>query len=300
MPEGDTVHKIAARLRARVEGRPLDALWLRDRGEVAPLAGASVVEVSAIGKHLLVVLDAPRARPRQWTLHVHLGMHGRWFVASAEGGHADREAPGVSRALTRPPRRAASAGLVSSGEAWTVVRAARAELLRPAELSAHPVLRALGPDLLDPRCDLDAVVARAARREPGSVSDLLLDQRVACGLGNVYRNEILFLEGLPPEWPANRLSPEAIRSLYARGRDLLAANLGGWRRTTTRSVSRERPLHRGEPRAWVYARGGQPCLRCRTTIRGRRLGDQARATWWCPRCQSVPRSGRACREAAGT
>lgn len=73
MPEGDTVHKIANALRPLLEGAPLASLWIRDRGEFASLAEIAVEEVSALGKHLLIALG-----PRH-VLHVHLGMHGKWF-----------------------------------------------------------------------------------------------------------------------------------------------------------------------------------------------------------------------------
>ena len=76
MPEGDTIHKLAAAMRPALESRPLEGVWLRDRGWLEPLAGLPVLEVSALGKHLLVALGAASAYT-PWVLHVHLGMRSR-------------------------------------------------------------------------------------------------------------------------------------------------------------------------------------------------------------------------------
>ncbi len=266
MPEGDTIHKLARALGSELEGQRLDALWLRDRGYVGGLAGARVREVAALGKHLLVVLA--RQGAADWVLHVHLGMHGRW-----------------QRAPSGAPPRAAKLLLAARGSGYACTRPAVAELLRRVDVTAHPVLRRLGPDLLGPELPLPRILARARRSRAACVAELLLDQTVACGLGNVYKSEVLFLSSLHPFTPVDRLSDGALEQLYRRGRELLGWNLGGWRRTTLRRVEAGRDLPRGEPRLWVYGRAGLPCLRCGSRIAATRLGDGARATWWCEGCQ---------------
>lgn len=268
MPEGDTVHKIARALRARIEGEPLARLWLRAHGDAAVAAGARVGEVAALGKHLLVAL-APRAGER--VLHVHLGIAGRW--RRVEPG-----APALGNERLR---------LETAKDGFACLRAPVTELLRRVELPGHPALAHLGPDLLAGELDLDALVARARRRDPATVADLLLDQTVACGLGNVYKSELAFLEGVAPRTPLRALDDARLRALYARARELLLANLGGWRRTTTRKVTPGEPWPAGAPRLWVYGRHGRPCLRCGAAIAVERLGDGARSTWWCRRCQPL-------------
>ena len=197
-------------------------------------------------------------------------------------GRVHAYAPGPD---ARPPGSEPALRLELRERAWVFRRTARAELLRAIDLAQHPALSRLGPDLLDREFDLAAVVRRARAREPRSVGELLLDQRVACGMGNVYKSEVLFLAGLAPETPVSRVPDETLRWLYATARQLLQQNLGGWRRTTTRKVDAQHPLLRGEPRTFVYGRAGQPCLRCQATVRASRLGDAARSTFWCPRCQ---------------
>jgi endonuclease-8 len=269
VPEGDTVHRIARALRPVLEAEPLRSVWLRDRGPVDGLAGWSAVEVSPLGKHLLVGLARrPGERPA-WVLHVHLGMHGRWR----------RVRPGTPGPRTPSVR-------LDLGESTLVCsRAARAELLPAAAVVWHPTLSRLGPDLLARRVPWERVGARARAGEPRAVAELLLDQRVACGIGNVYKSEVLFLEGVHPRIPARALSDARLLALFRRARSLLARNLGDGPRTTRRRVTARTPLRPGEPRYWVYDRAGRPCGRCGAPVRGARVGDAARATFWCPACQ---------------
>jgi endonuclease-8 len=266
VPEGDTVHKLANALRPLLEGNPLVSLWLRDRGAVAALAGAVVEEVSALGKHFLFALG-----PRD-VLHVHLGMHGKWF----------RDRPGERNPLAD---RAAVVRLETDEHRLTCAAAPVAELLRRADLAGHPVVGRLGPDLLAPGFDAARAVARARGSDARTIADLLLDQRVACGLGNVYKSELLFLGGIDPWTPPARIGDAELAALYERARGLMLGNLGGWPRTTVRPVRAGEPWPAGLPRVFVYGRSGEPCLRCGAPIASRRQGDAARTTYWCRSCQ---------------
>ena len=112
-------------------------------------------------------------------------------------------------------------------------------------------------------------------------------QRIAAGVGNVYKSEVLFLCGIHPLTPAETVGPETWTALFARAAQLMRANLGAGRRTTT-NQNNTTPLRAGAPRMWVYRRRAEPCLRCRTPIERALVGDLARSTYWCPKCQ--PRS----------
>ncbi|MDJ0787193.1 MAG: DNA-formamidopyrimidine glycosylase family protein [Myxococcota bacterium] len=276
MPEGDTIHKLARGLRPELQGQPIETLWLRDRGEVDALAGRHVREISVLGKHLLIGFGRPESRPA-FALHVHLGMKGRF----------QRIRPG------EPPRRPPwqdTARITTASARHVFTRTAICELLPAAAMAEHPSLLRLGPDLLAPEVSFDRVLARARRREPGNAADLLLDQGVACGIGNVYKSEVLFLMGVHPETPTTALSDATILSLFRCARRLMRRNLGGWRRTTLRRVTEDTRPRPGDPRFFVYGRAGRPCRRCGTLLRGGRVGDAARTTTWCPTCQPAPPS----------
>lgn len=266
MPEGDTIHKLARRLRPALEGKTIQKLWLRDRGDVAEFAGVAIEEVVALGKHLLIALG-----PRH-VFHGHLGMNGKWFGFR----HGERWSRSAATAVAR---------IDTADGSFVCCRAPVAELLRRIDLSAHPVLARLGPDLLADDVDFARIVRRARNSDAREIADLLLDQRVACGIGNVYKSELLFLERIHPWTPAAELSDAQIEALFRNARALMLRNLGDWKRTTVAVVRPEQPWPRELPRVFVYGRGGEPCLRCRSPIASRKQGDAARTTYWCARCQ---------------
>jgi endonuclease-8 len=111
------------------------------------------------------------------------------------------------------------------------------------------------------------------------VGEVLLDQRVACGVGNVYRSEVLFAEGVHPFLPIGTLDPATARRLIETSARLLRANLHHSARITT--VDDPGGLA-------VYGRAGRPCVRCGRRIESRRLGDHSRGVFWCPTCQPHP------------
>jgi endonuclease-8 len=266
VPEGDNIHRHASELGGRLVGHAVTALYARGVSHPA-LVGQVVTTVEAQGKHLLIGVG-DRVR-----VHVHLGMNGHLRV--------------VPRGAL-PLATAARASLVIATEevaaVWTNARTV--ELLRAAFMHEHPVLAALGPDLLDAGFEVSDAVARARTRPPDTtVGELLLDQRVASGIGNVYKSETLFLERLDPWTPVPQLPDEALAALYGRARALMQANLGPWRRTTTTDLSRGGWGRPGRGRLHVYRRRGRPCHVCGTAIAAAAQGTPPRATYFCPRCQ---------------
>jgi endonuclease-8 len=141
----------------------------------------------------------------------------------------------------------------------------------------RPGVATLGPDLLG---DFDAEEALRRLRLPEhaelSLAEALLDQRILAGVGNVYKSESLFVARLNPFSQVQQVDDAGLRALLESAERLMRANAEAPIRTTTSG--------RG-PRLWVYGRTGRPCLRCRTPIASRPQGEQARRTYWCPRCQ---------------
>jgi endonuclease VIII len=264
MPEGDTVHRIARVLVGELQGRSLTKLFLRDRGDVTELAGRTVHAVEARGKHLLVHIEGG------WTLRVHLGMKGRW----------------VRRHVRERLPRDVTALLVAGETAFVCERAYTAELVRTSALRTHPRLGRLGPDLLAEPPDIEEAVRRArlpacADREIG---DLLLDQRVAAGIGNVYKSEVLFECRVHPRTRVGSLSDVQLRALFGKAAQLMRLNLLTRRRT---AVPLKRRPAASSQRLWVYMRNGKPCLDCGTRIERFMQGDMARSTYFCPECQAA-------------
>ena len=262
MPEGDTVHKVAAVLADLLEGRELTAGELRDHPGV-PLAGRRVERVEAVGKHLLVRMN------ERLELRSHLGMTGSWH----------RYAPGER---WKRPARQASIVLATDDDVVVCFNAKEVECLRAGGIRAQDLRRGLGPDLAaadEPR--LSEILDRARRRAGADAPliDVLLDQRIACGIGNVYKSELLFLERLHPERTLGATDDGTLESIYGRARRLLRDNLGPGVRITRRRSD-------GRGGLWVYRRAGRPCLECGAPVETARLGFGRRSTYWCPACQA--------------
>jgi endonuclease-8 len=260
MPEGDTVHKIAAFLRTILTGRELVGLTLRGRAWDCPPA-LRVIGVTSKGKHLFIDLE-PATRIR-----VHLGMYGSWH-------HYPVDRPWAK------PQRSATLVLRLQNVVYVCFNAKEVELLERWGVRARDRETLLGPDLTSgPPC-AESLHARATRvlTADTPVTDMLLDQRIASGIGNVYKSEVLFLEHCAPRTRFGDLSEETFACLYRTAARLLALNLGGGPRTT-------RTIPDGRSILWVYGRSGRPCLHCGAMIERAPLGRHLRSTYWCPACQ---------------
>ena len=219
------------------------------------LRGATIEAVRARGKHLVILLEDGRA------LRTHMQMTGSWHLYRA----SDR--------WRRPRRRMV---LLLETDPWHAVAfdLPQAELLRSEAHSSQ--LRRLGPDLLDPECDLDEAIRRIEALAELPIGVALMRQDLVAGIGNVYKSEVLFLERLDPFSPVRAHSTEALRRVLELAATLMRRNLRGRRRNTT---------GRSDVSQHVYGRSGEGCPECGTTIRMRRQGDAGRSTYWCPSCQ---------------
>jgi endonuclease-8 len=189
----------------------------------------------------------------------------------------------------RRPATRASLVLEVEGAVAVCFDAPTVELFDGRAERIHPGLADLGPDLLDPGFDLEAAVRRLAAPDlvGRPIAEVLLDQRVVAGIGNVYKSEVCFVEAVDPFSPVEALPPPTLRAILETARRFLLANArpgAPARRRTTTSV--DGAAVGGS--LWVYRRAGRPCRRCGTPIASRSHGDPPRRTYWCPRCQGRP------------
>jgi endonuclease VIII len=155
------------------------------------------------------------------------------------------------------------------------------------------VLGALGPDPLRPDADPDRAWQRV-RRSTRPIGDLLLDQSVLAGVGNVYRAEVLFRQRIHPHRPGNTLRVGQWRAIWDDLVTLMAEGVRLGRIDTVRPEHTPEAMgraardddHGGE--VYVYRRTGQPCLVCQRPVRTEVLAG--RNSFWCARCQPRFRS----------
>lgn len=262
MPEGDSYTRARRKISPVLLGEVIEEVEgsapdVRKRS--AGLLGATVDEIRTHGKHLMIDTDAGL------TVHVHLGMPGRFRVSAP--GRSLREDRGSVRFAATTRR----------GSVW-VISAPTVEVDRRAIIDHH--LRRLGADVLAPQFDWERFESQSARY-PGdrTVSDFLLDQRVMAGVGNEYKCEVLYLEGIRPDRPMSNVDSVQRRALATRARALMLPNSERPMRSTT---GRRHP----DSQEWVFERAGRGCRRCAATIASGRVGQHDRITYWCPNCQS--------------
>ena len=258
MPEGDTVHLAAKGLNSALAGRTLTKTDFRVPSiAMSDLSGQDVLEVVARGKHLLFRFSG------DITLHTHFKMEGSWHLYR----HGQR---------WRGPAFQVRAILETAERVAVGFRLAITELLPTSDESS--VVGHLGPDVLGPDWDPEEVLRRMAGHGARPIGDVLIDQTVIAGPGNVYRSEICFLRGIHPVTPL--IQVDDLPAMLALTKRLMEANRSTGNQITT-----------GDTRAgrsrWVYGRGGLPCRRCKTTIRKSEsdAGAESRVIYWCPRCQ---------------
>lgn len=260
VPEGDTIHRSASRLRSALEGRAITGFESPRKPALeatADLVGRCIEAVEARGKYLLVRFDDGR------TLETHMKMNGSWH-------------------LYRPEERwrgvTSDAVAVLRTEAFVAVcfRAPVCRLVRG--LSSD--VRRLGPDLLDPQADLEEAVRRMHAQADLPLGVAVMRQDLVAGIGNVYKSEILFEQRLDPFRRTSQIALEPLMALLKTARRHLRRNL----RTRFRGTRRIQ----GSARLWVYERRGEPCYVCGAVVEMRRQGpEMGRSTYFCPACQGV-------------
>lgn len=274
MPEGDSYARAAAKLRPALVGKTIEEIdgVPAVRAAANRLIGQQVDGVRTRGKHLLVDFD------NGLTIHVWFGMTG-WIRVRRLGGsavtegqpHGPRDDPGAIRLR-----------MLSTAHEVVCYSSPTVEVERRRVIDRS--LARLGPDVLESIFDYPSYRQRASLLPAETtVADFLLDQRVMSGVGNEYKNEILFLEHLHPRRALGSLDTDSIDALATRARKLMIPNA---ERTGVRVTTGYRPP---DLRSWVFERTGRPCHRCNTPISSDRIGAKhPRMTYWCPVCQPAP------------
>jgi endonuclease-8 len=272
MPEGHTLRRLADELEAAFGGRRARVSSPQGRfaADAALVDAQLVVGADSAGKHLFVEFPGDRF------IHVHLGLIGKFDVRPAPAG------PPVGQVRLR----------LQNETSYADLRGAILCDLIGRERHDQQIA-ALGPDPLRPDADPATAWARIARSHR-PIGDLLMDQKVLAGIGNVYRAEILFRHRIHPLRPGRTLRVSQFRALWDDLVELMQEGVRTGRIDTVHSAHTPEAMgrpprvddHGGE--VYVYRRTGQPCLICGSKVRTQEL--VGRNLFWCPRCQPTFRS----------
>jgi endonuclease VIII len=269
MPEGHTIHRLAADHLKTFGGRVVRASSPQGRFATGArrLDGRVLDAADAHGKHLFLGFDAPEP---SW-LHIHLGLYGKYTFGEGAA----------------PPPVGAVRLRLAHDDAYADLRGPTACDLLTQE-GKQALHARLGDDPLRPQDDGERAWLRISRSRT-NVAALLMDQKIVAGVGNVYRAEVLFRQGIAPERPGTALRRAEWEAIWA---DLVALMHEGVRLGRIDTVRPEHtPEAMGRPprvddhggEVYVYRRAGLPCLICGTEVRTRELA--ARNLFWCPACQ---------------
>ncbi|MEV7563656.1 Fpg/Nei family DNA glycosylase [Streptomyces tanashiensis] len=268
MPEGHTIHRLAADHRERFGGRPVRVSSPQGKfADSAALLDGTVLETAeAHGKHLFLAFE-----DREW-IHIHLGLFGKVNFG---------DAPAPPPTDTVRLRLANPEGYVDLRGPTTCA------LITDAEKRA--IHDRLGPDPLREDDDPASAWHRISRSRT-TVAALLMDQKVIAGVGNVYRAEVLFRHGIDPYRAGKDLTAGEWTAIWE---DLAVLMREGVRLNRIDTVRPEHtPEAMGRPprvddhggEVYVYRRANQPCHICGDEIRTADLA--ARNLFWCPGCQT--------------
>ena len=258
MPEGDTIHYHANRIRPVLEGHVPDEIrtphrrFERDRWPDR-LDGRAVRRVEARGKHLMLRFEGGL------TIHSHLRMTGSWGVYP------------LGSQWRRHPRRA-----------WLVLRRGDREvvqfdgpvleLMTDSRTRLDQRIAGLGPDVASPEPFDDTAYLRRLREDDPTrpIGDALLDQHVVAGMGTVWRSEACWRAAVDPWRTTATVTDDEALDLVRKVRASMQTS------ATDGFQNRHQQ---------VYNRAGKPCTRCGTAVRGGTQGDNNRPLYWCPGCQ---------------
>ena len=267
MPEGDTIHRTAATLHRALAGQRVTRFetgyaHLARVNDEAAIRGRTIVHVEAAGKHVLLHLTGGLV------LRTHMRMNGAW--------HLYRQGE-----RWRVPARAVRIRIETAAWVALGVDVPVANFVPASQLARHAPIASLGPDVLAADFDEAAAIRRLRRAGARAIGEVLLDQHVVAGLGNVLRVEVLFMTGVHPRTPADAVPAETLARLVAAARRVMRSSVAsGTRRTTGR-------LH-PDAQLWVYGRTGRACRQCGSTIESSRGTHGGRTAYWCPACQPPP------------
>lgn len=283
MPELPEVEVICRGLAPNLVGRKIIAasfsnekmrLPLPDRQISKLVIGREITLVRRLAKFILLDMDSSAS------LVIHLGMTGRlnFFPAATAAAKHDH-----------------ARWLLDNGLELRFNDTRRFGSIQVLEPGANPleVFGELGPDPFWPEFNAD-YLAGQARGRTVPVKNLLMDNHVVTGIGNIYASEILHTSRINPATPAGQLRSLEWQKVITNSRLVLEAAIACGGTTISDYVNSRGEKGYFQTRLQVYGREGEACPTCRKAIRQVRLGG--RASFYCPSCQPEPGGGKTTRK----
>lgn len=259
MPEGHTIHRAARDQRPMLAGKVLRVASPQGRfyEGAARLDGERCLAVEAYGKHLVYQFENEK------TLHIHLGLFGRFRTAKLPAAE---------------PKGEVRVRMMSDSHVVDINGPNTCEVLDPAELVQ--LIKRIGPDVLRRDADANLAFARIAKSKT-AIGQLLMDQAVIGGIGNIYRTEILWRQNVNPLTPGKHIARDVFDRLWTDAVHLLDIGVKNNAIITVDGVKKSRSKY-GE-RVNIF--GKSTCPKCDGDIT--RFEIAKRRAFMCETCQSL-------------
>lgn len=272
MPEGPEIRLAADEVAEAIVNRATaEVFFAFDRlKEFEPaLTGQTVLAVETYGKAILTRFD------NQLNIYSHNQLYGKWIIRNAY------DFPDTNRQLRLAIHTQQKSALLYS--------ASEIDVLHDNDLSSHPFLSKIGPDLLDPTLTIEQVAERFAsdRFRRKRLTTLLLDQHFLAGLGNYLRSEVLYVARVNPALRPTDCTPAQIDALAQATVELTRqsyATRGLTIDLTLMETLKASGWKRRKYRWWVFERDGDACHACGSAILKEEIGG--RRLYYCPTCQA--------------
>ncbi|MFT6291121.1 MAG: endonuclease-8 [Ilumatobacter sp.] len=263
MPEGHTIHKVAQDHSKLLVDETIEVSSPQGRfsADAERVDGAVLERIYPYGKHLFY----------EWSTgdvgHVHLGLFGKYKIYKTDEPPEPKGA--VRMRLTAP-----NATIDLNGPTACTIDEPDAR---------KKILARLGPDPIHRNAKPDAMYEKISRSKR-TIGELLMDQAVVAGIGNVYRAEVLFVNGIHPRRPGKECHIAELEAMWATSQGMLRAGVKDGRILTVPREESGVPPGKRIPRAEAtYAYKRDNCLRCGSEIQ--RADMAKRTVYWCPICQ---------------
>ena len=287
MPELPEVETIVNDLNKKVPNLKIQDIWsdvekFKIKNLKSKIVGNKIEKIERVGKNILFFLTGGKIMLVHQKMTGHL-MYGKWKIEKTSDGQEK-----ISSLLKGPFQERVNNYIhlifyLNNG--WQIALSDLRKFAKVAVFDARSAneikeLKNLGPDALNMKF---ADFRKNIAVKNGSVKQVLMNQEVIAGIGNIYGDEILWKARIHPERKANSLSLIALKKIFKATKDILKKAVK--KRGTSISDFRDAHGKRGEygDERLAYRREGKSCFRCKNKIA--RVKISGRSSCFCPACQ---------------
>lgn len=247
------------------------------------LKGKKILNIKRRGKNILFYLDKEKILLIHQKLTGHL-LYGKWEIKKGKPKSK------IKGPLLDDPMNRFLHLIFFLNNGWQLAisdlrKFAKVELWDREELENSKEFKSLGPEPLEKDFNFEKFCNALRKKKRGKIKQILMDQNIIAGIGNIYSDEILWQAKIHPFKDISKLKEKELKKIYLAMRKILplAIKLGGESISDFRRISGQRGYF--DQKRKVYRREGEKCQRCSSIIRKIKLAG--RSAHFCPICQKL-------------